>query len=83
MHYRSYNGYIVGEVDCQESSGGNKNKYDECIKKLIARNPAPYQPGNDPTTRWIGSSVNVGGQEVPILYIAGAIALVALLLILK
>ena len=80
---RAYNGYIVGEVECKEAFKGDQRGYESCMKGVIESKPSPYQPGNDPTTRWIGQTVNVGGYDIPILAIGGVIALVALLLILK
>lgn len=89
MRYRTYNGFVQ---NCPDPATRSK-----CLADLEKKNPEafkqlqPYQPGNDPTIRGtrqsindaIGGTVNVAGQEIPMLYIGAAIALVALLLIMK
>jgi hypothetical protein len=77
----AYNGFIQ---ICPDPATRSK-----CLADLEKKNPKgfnqlqPYQPGNDPTTRWMGQSLNIGGMDIPLVAIGAGIALLLVVLLLK
>jgi hypothetical protein len=88
--YNAYNGWAAASFGCQERFKAGSKELKDCIDN-IPTPTSPYQPGNDPTMHTmnqtlegLNQSVNIGGQDIPILYLGvAAVGLVVLFLLLK
>lgn len=97
MRYRSYNGWAAASFGCQSRYPAGSKELRKCIDSIPTNAVSPISVTRCPDPKGctinergelvplgaISGTVNVGGQEIPILYIAGALALVAILLLLK